>query len=75
MNEENFRWGAKIERGKIIAIDEYERGVYRYDVTSIDRPGVTAYGLPCQGGPFYIGTKVFFFVFEDGKGLILDMLV
>ena len=64
-DEHNSPWGARIERGKVT---EAEGGTYT--VESYDRPGVTGYGLT---GPSAIaaGEKVYFFLFGDGKGLIL----
>lgn len=70
-SEDNFPWGAKIERGKVTAARENENTAYRYDVDSIDRPGVTVYDLTALGGVYAAGSAVYFFTFEDGKGMIL----
>ena len=68
-NEDNFPWGARIERGRIVA--KYtENNAYFYDVESIDLPGATLYKIPGDDN-YTADTAVFFFAFEDGKGAIL----
>lgn len=64
--EDNSLWGAKIERGEILFKQDD-----LYDVRSIDRPGVIGYGLPMLTGSCAMGDHVYFFLFEDGKGMIL----
>ena len=66
MNGENdFPWGAKMERGIIVRA---EGG--RYDIESFDRPGVTGYGLKALK-TIEAGKTAYFFLFRDGKGLII----
>lgn len=64
-NESNSPWGAMIERGKITAAE-----ADGYTVESFDRPGATGYGLKGPDG-LAAGNIVYFFLFGDGKGLIL----
>lgn len=68
-------WGAKIERGEVIAVHTSGETDFRYDVKSIDRPGVTAYGMAAARGSYGEGAYVYFFLFEDGNGLILDAML
>lgn len=71
-NEDNSQWGARIERGEVTG-KHGTSGSYTYDVKSYDRPGVEVYGLATSdGGEYAAGSKVYFFTFEDGKGLILN---
>ena len=64
MSKENKSpWGAKIERGRVTSI---ENGLYT--VESIDRPGVTGYGLYCFSGSVSQNDVVYFFLFPDGTG-------
>lgn len=73
MNEEcKSPWGARIERGVISG--KTVNGGYAYDVESYDRPGVIFYGLPGEDN-LDIGTNVYFFAFEDGKGLVLHRII
>ena len=71
-DESKSLWGSRIERGVITG--KSENGGYAYDVESIDRPGVIAYGLPGDDD-MSIGTKVYYFSFEDGKGLVLHQII
>ena len=64
-NENNSPWGAKIERGKITAT------AGGYTVASFDRPGVTGFGLNGPNG-LAVGDIVYFFLFSDGKGMVLS---
>ena len=75
-SEDISLWGAKIERGKILAVHQIAEEVFRYDVESIDRPGVKAYRMPDVSGEGYsAGQKVYFASFEDGKGLVFCGIV
>ena len=65
-NEQNSPWGARIERGRIAAAEDGQ-----YTVESCDRPGVTAWDLEAMGGNYTVGDTVYFFMFEDGKGLVI----
>lgn len=65
-SETNSQWGANIERGKIKTVNDG-----KYTVASYDRPGVTAWELEAMNGTYTVGDTVYFFVFEDGKGLIV----
>ncbi|MBP3541811.1 MAG: hypothetical protein J6K72_08405 [Clostridia bacterium] len=61
------RCGAMIERGEVAEVTPEG-----YRVKSYDRDGVTTGVLPTAGGKtFAIGEKVYFFMFPDGKGLVL----
>lgn len=68
-NGDNSPWGAKIERGRITAIEGEEPR--RYTVESIDRPGVTGCGLTGREDTYTIDETVYFFLFEDGTGAVL----
>ena len=74
-NENCAPWGARIERGEVVGKHPDAQNTYLYDVQSIDRPGVTAYGLPSIYGEYARTVKVYFALFEDGKGLILHHIV
>lgn len=65
-NESKLPWGAVIERGTITAADGGT-----YTVESIDRPGVTAWELESTDPNIAVGDTVYFFVFWDGKGLVI----
>lgn len=69
----NFQWGAKIERGEITAAKREADGASQYDIKSIDRPGVTANGVSCDQ-MLAPGAKVYFFLFDDGHGMILGVI-
>ena len=60
--------GAVIERGKVMAVTA--GGI---TVESWDRPGVTAGGLgkAVAGATFAVGDTVYFFLFEDGRGMVI----
>lgn len=77
MNNENTSpWGARIERGRIAAITTDELGTDFYTVESIDRPGVTGYGLTLINETLDppIGASVYFFMFDDGTGQIMSQI-
>lgn len=60
-------YGARIERG---TIKEVTADGYR--VESFDRRGIITPPIPASGGAaFENGATVYFFVFEDGRGLII----
>lgn len=60
-------YGANIERGRVTAICEDG-----YRVDSYTRPGILTPPLPSLNGAAYsVGDRVYFFVFEDGHGLII----
>lgn len=60
--------GAMIERGKII-----HKKNDRYTVQSYSRQGITVENLPAMNGTtFNENDLVYFFLFNDGKGLILE---
>jgi len=61
-------YGAHVERGIITFTDN---GMHT--VKSFCRDGLSISGLPAIGGAiFNIGDRVYFFIFDDGTGLILD---
>lgn len=63
-------WGAKIERGRIMALD-----AGKYDIESIDRQGVRVFGLKAMdGGTYKVRDAVYFFTFDDGHGMILGKI-
>lgn len=73
-NEDNSRWGARIERGRVTAAYEDANSPYipRYDVESIDRPGVKVRGLTIATDEMCaIDQMVYFFAFDDGKGMVI----
>lgn len=60
-------YGAIIERG--IVEEACENG---YKVKSYTRYGITTPAIPAASGAVYkAGDRVYFFVFDDGHGLIL----
>ena len=60
-------YGASIERGEIAAC-----GAGGYAVRSYTRDGLVTPPLPALGNAAYSeGDRVYFFVFDDGHGLIL----
>lgn len=78
--DEKEKYGAPIERGTIVSIDGD-----RYRVASYSRDGVTSLPIKAiidfdtyyDGVPvrrYGIGDKVFFFMFDDGNGMILGKL-
>ena len=77
---ENEKYGAPIERGAIVSI---EGNVYR--IASYSRDGVTTppikaitdFDIYQDGVPvrrYGAGDKVYFFMFDDGNGMILGKL-
>ena len=59
---------AFIERGKVSAVDNGGT----YTVTSYGRDGLEVSGIAAlAGGPYTVGEKVYFFVFDDGRGGII----
>ena len=77
MKQESLpRYGAFLERGKIIALQTDGQGnTTGYNVESYDRPGIVAEGLTGMNGfSAEIGGKVFFYFFDDGTGLILRQI-
>lgn len=72
--EEGSSWGARIERGRVTAIDGSGQ-TDRFTIQSYDRPGVTASRIadPTNLQP-EIGEKVCFFMFDDGTGCIVGTL-
>lgn len=63
------KYGARIERGKIIRANEG-----KYTVASLDRPGIIAEGMQAISGNFEAGEMVAFFMFRDGIGKIISKL-
>lgn len=60
-------YGARIERGSI-----KEVAAAGCRVESFDRPGIITPPIPAIGSAeFSDGDLVYFFVFEDGRGLII----
>lgn len=73
-NKNHFQWGANIERGEITAVHRDADNVFRYDIKSIDRPGVKASGITCDRDMLASGEKVYFFLFADGTGQIIGAI-
>lgn len=72
MKDQELPWGARIERGEIVSVTLGEGDVHLYDVESLDRPGVTGYGLQALNDALYAeGQDVYFFLFEDGTGRVI----
>lgn len=68
--ETNKAYGAAIERGEIAG----KEGT-GYIVESYCRKGVTSPPLaPIDGSTYATGDKVYFFMFDDGKGAILTKI-
>lgn len=64
-------YGAPIERG---VIDSIKDGCYR--VASYTRDGIVSLPIKsiCNSDTYSIGDKVYFFMFDDGNGMILGKL-
>ena len=66
MNE----YGAAIERGEVT-----EASADGYRVRSLTREGITTPVIPAVGDTEYaVGDRVYFFIFDDGHGVILTAL-
>lgn len=65
------KYGAPVERGRITAA---ENG--RYRVASITRAGITSPPIKplFRDSAYEVGEIVYFFLFSDGDGLILDRI-
>jgi len=65
--ETNKGYGATIERGEIIGAEDTG-----YLIASFSRHGLTTPPLAAINQSTYaVGDKVYFFMFDDGKGAIL----
>lgn len=60
-------YGARIERGLVVS--SKENG---YTVASVSRDGIITPPLPCSGDAVNVGDVVNFFLFDDGKGMIIN---
>ena len=67
-HDNNFPWGARIERGVVTASAAGANPTC--DVRSVDRPGCAFYALPSPSA-YAAGTAVYFFAFDDGRGMIV----
>lgn len=68
MQENNIYDRAYLERGIITQV----MGT-RYCLNSFSRSGLSIRDIPAFGGAEYkTGDRVYFFIFDDGTGLILD---
>ncbi|MBQ8708521.1 MAG: hypothetical protein IJ523_10580 [Succinivibrionaceae bacterium] len=76
MNKENSpRYGAFVERGSVIDKGVTSQGNAWYVVESIDRPGVTTSRIQGYANlNAQVGSKVCFFMFDDGTGSVLSIL-
>ena len=67
-----MEYGAVIERGQIIAVSGS-----KYTIASLDRDGIetppmeTVQEINADNEPLSVGTKVYFFMFNDGTGKVL----
>ena len=69
-DENNPMYGAIIERG---IVSEAQNGAYT--VVSCDRPGVVTPPLKTiNSTTLYADDRVFFFMFKDGSGRIIDKM-
>ena len=68
-NECNPQYGAMIERGEILT-----ESSGMYTVKSFDREGVITPPIPAISDSYDVGDHVFFFLFRDGSGRILDLM-
>lgn len=65
--ETNKAYGAMIERGRIISREDTG-----YIIESYSRKGVTSPPItPIDSSAYAVGDRVYFFLFDDGKGAIL----
>lgn len=65
-----MKYGAVIERGKILRADESG-----YTVASLDREGIESPPIGALGDTTYtVGDTVYFFLFRDGTGKIVSKL-
>lgn len=60
---------ALIERGEIVSAENGQ-----YMVKSLDRDGITARLKGVNSKAYDAGNRVYFFLFDDGTGRILDLL-
>lgn len=63
-------YGASIERGIVLAAESDG-----YRVKSLTRDGVVTPPIAAVGeGEYAVGARVYFFVFDDGRGAILGSM-
>ena len=63
------KYGAVFERG---IVKEYIYLDSQYRVESLDRPGVVSRPMYAyENGYYSVGDEVFYFMFDDGTGLIM----
>lgn len=61
-------YGAVIERGIVLVVTPAG-----YKVKSLTRDGITTPAIPAiNGGTFAVGDRVYFFLFDDGRGGVLS---
>ena len=67
----NEIYGATLERG---VIEEIENG--KYTVSSLTRDGIISMPIKAINGEdtYSVGDKVYFFLFDDGDGLVLTRM-
>ena len=66
-HECGLQFGAAIERGRVVSV---ENG--GYEVASLERDGIVSPAIPAAGGAEYAaGDDVLFCLFRDGTGAIL----
>lgn len=63
-------YGARIERGEILTVNDDV-----YTVASLDREGIVSPPIPALAGSGYAtGDRVYFFLFRDGTGGVLGTI-
>lgn len=69
--KEGKKYGAPIERGVIETIEDG-----RYRVASFTRNGITSLPLKAmnEADTLSVGDRVYFFLFDDGDGLIIGKM-
>ncbi len=62
-----MKYGAQIERGRIKKLADNG-----YEVESLERIGIVTPPIPTMGNKQYtVGDMVYFFLFDDGTGMII----
>ena len=65
----NESYGAPLERGIIEKIEDE-----KYRVASLTRHGIKSLPIKSMDNTLSIGDKVYFFLFQDGEGLIISKI-
>lgn len=70
MNQDNNSYGAKIERGIVTHADEDGYIVQSYDRSGLVTPKIKS----IHQHQYDAGDRVYFFLFDDGCGRIIDLM-